>query len=118
MPFTGNSLGLPDSVAVAACGATAGCSPAADWVFNQPVNTEGGELEGFEISYQQPLSFLPGFLSNLGVLANYTYVNSEIEYPDGTINTLSNLSKRAYNGTLYYEDDRLSDRVSGTYRDG
>ncbi|HZW15767.1 MAG TPA: TonB-dependent receptor [Brevundimonas sp.] len=118
MPFTGNSLGLPDSVAVAACGATPGCSPAADWTFNQPVNTDGGELEGFEISYQQPLTFLPGFLSNLGVLANYTYVNSEIEYPNGTINTLTELSKRAYNGTLYYEDDRFSARVSGTYRDG
>ncbi|MBU2418290.1 MAG: TonB-dependent receptor [Alphaproteobacteria bacterium] len=117
-PFTGNALGLPDSVATAACGATAGCSPGADWVFNQPVNTEGGELDGFEISYQQPLTFLPGVFRNFGVLANYTYVDSEIEYPNGTTNTLTNLSKRAYNGTLYYEDDRFSARVSGTYRDG
>lgn len=117
-PFTGNSLGLPDSVAVAACGATPGCSPGADWVFNQPVNTDGGDLDGFEISYQQPLIFLPGILSNLGVLANYTYVDSQIEYPNGTTNTLTNLSKRAYNATLYYEDDRFSARVSGTYRDG
>ncbi|MBD3753705.1 MAG: TonB-dependent receptor, partial [Micrococcales bacterium] len=117
-PFTGNSLGLPDSVAIAACGAVAGCSPTADWVFNQPVNTDGGDLDGFEISYQQPLTFLPGFLSNLGLLANYTYVDSQIEYPNGTTNTLTNLSKRAYNATLYYEDDRFSARVSGTYRDG
>lgn len=117
-PFTGNALGLPDSVAIAACGAVAGCSPTADWVFNQPVNTDGGDLDGFEISYQQPLTFLPGFLSNLGLLANYTYVDSQIEYPNGTTNTLTNLSKRAYNATLYYEDDRFSARVSGTYRDG
>lgn len=118
MPFTGNPLGIPDSVAVAACGAIAGCSPGADWVFNQPVNTEGGDLKGFEISYQQPFTFLPGPLSNLGILANYTYVDSEIEYPNGTTNTLTELSKRAYNGTIYYEDDRFSARVSGTYRDG
>jgi TonB-dependent receptor len=117
-PFTGNALGLPDSVAVAACGATPGCSPGADWVFNQPVNTDGGDLDGFELSYQQPLTFLPGILSNLGVLANYTYVDSQIQYPNGTTNTLTNLSKVAYNGTLYYEDDRFSARVSGTYRDG
>ncbi|WP_305759891.1 TonB-dependent receptor [Brevundimonas sp.] len=117
-PFTGNSLGLPDSVATAACGAVPGCSPSADWVFNQPVNTDGGDLDGYEISYQQPLTFLPGFLGNLGVLANYTYVDSQIEYPNGTTNTLTNLSKRAYNATLYYEDDRFSARVSGTYRDG
>lgn len=117
-PFTGNSLGLPDSVAVAACGATPGCSPSADWTFNQPVNTDGGDLDGFEVSYQQPLSFLPGFWSNFGVLANYTWVDSEIQYPGGTTNTLTELSKVAYNGTLYYEDDRFSARVSGTYRDG
>lgn len=117
-PFSGNPYGIPDSVATAACGTIAGCSPSGDWVFNQPVNTEGGDLTGFEISYQQPFSFLPGLWSNFGVMANYTYVDSEIEYPNGTTNTLTNLSKRAYNGTLYYEDDRFSARISGTYRDG
>ncbi|MFN4295259.1 MAG: TonB-dependent receptor [Brevundimonas sp.] len=117
-PFTGNPLGLPDSVATDACGAVVGCSPGADWNFNQPVNTDGGDISGFEISYQQPFTFLSGVWSNFGVLANYTYVDSEIEYPNGTTNTLTNLSKRAYNGTLYYEDSRLSARVSGTYRDG
>ena len=29
---------------------------------------------------------------------------------------LYNLSRRSYNGTLYYEDERLSARVSGAYR--
>lgn len=117
-PFTGNALGIPDSVAIAACGSVAGCSASADWVFNKPVNTEGGDLTGFEISYQQPFTFLPGLWSNFGVMANYTFVDSEIEYPNGTTNTLTELSKNAYNGTLYYEDDRFSARVSGTYRDG
>lgn len=117
-PFTGNPYGIPDSVAIAACGTVAGCSPSAQWVFNQPVNTNGGDLTGFEVSYQQPFAFLPGFWSNFGVMANYTFVNSEIEYPGGITNTLTELSKNAYNGTLYYEDDRFSARVSGTYRDG
>lgn len=117
-PFTGNAMGIPDSVAIAACGAVVGCSPAAQWVFSQPVNTDGGDLTGFEISYQQPFSFLPGFWSNFGVMANYTFVDSEIEYPGGVTNTLTELSKNAYNGTLYYEDERFSARISGTYRDG
>lgn len=117
-PFSGNALGIPDSVAVAACGTIAGCSPTADWVFNQPVNTDGGDLTGVEVSYQQPFTFLPGPWSNLGILANYTFVDSEIEYPGGITATLTELSKVAYNGTLYYEDDRFSVRVSGTYRDG
>jgi iron complex outermembrane receptor protein len=117
-PFTGNPYGIPDSVASAACGAIAGCSPSADWVFNQPVNTDGGDLTGFEVSYQQPFTFLPGLWSNFGVMANYTFVDSEIQYPSGVTNTLTELSKNAYNGTLYYEDDRFSARISGTYRDG
>ncbi|WP_447910349.1 TonB-dependent receptor [Brevundimonas bullata] len=117
-PFTGNAQGIPDSVANAACGTIAGCSASADWVFNQPVNTDGGDLTGFEVSYQQPFTFLPGIWSNFGVMANYTFVDSEIEYPNGTTNTLTELSKNAYNGTLYYEDERFSARVSGTYRDG
>lgn len=117
-PFSSNTLGLPDSVATDACGAVVGCSADADWTFNQPVNTDGGDLTGFEISYQQPFIFLPGAWSNFGVLANYTYVDSEIEYPGGFIETLTGLSKVAYNGTLYYEDDRFMARVSGTYRDG
>ena len=117
-PFTGNALGIPDSVATAACGTIVGCSASADWVFNKPVNTDGGDLTGFEVSYQQPFTFLPGLWSNFGVMANYTFVDSEIEYPNGTTNTLTELSKNAYNGTLYYEDERFSARVSGTYRDG
>ena len=31
-------------------------------------------------------------------------------------NDLINLSPEAYNGTLYYEDDRMSARVSASYR--
>jgi iron complex outermembrane receptor protein len=40
--FTGNPFGLPDSVAIAACGTTNGCSPRAQWQFSTPVNTPGG----------------------------------------------------------------------------
>ena len=37
-PFTGNPYGLDDSVAIAACGTTAGCSPASIWDFNTPAD--------------------------------------------------------------------------------
>ena len=120
--FSGNPFGLPDSVASAACGSTPGCSAASDWTFSTPRNTPGGTLEGFEVSFQQPLTFLPGPLSNLGVLANYTYVKSEIDYLDATgavvaTNDITGLSRKAYNVTLYYEDDKWSGRVSAAYRD-
>lgn len=121
-PFTGNVLGLPDSVAVAACGATPGCTPAAPtWQFNLPRNTPGGPVQGFELGVQMPFFFLDGWLSNFGVSANYTYVESEIDYVGATglvtaTDDLTGLSRRGWNATFYYEDDRFSARVSGAYR--
>lgn len=120
--FTGNPFGIPDSVAIAACGTTNGCSPSAEWQFSVPTNTSGGNLDGFEINYQQPLKFLPGVLSNTGILLNYTGVKSEVDYLNGAgvvvaTRDLTGLSRSSYNATLYYEDTRWSARVSASYRD-
>ena len=41
------------------------------------VNGQNAYLYGFEASYQQHLSFLPGVLSGLGINANYGYSNSQ-----------------------------------------
>ncbi|MDZ4361899.1 TonB-dependent receptor [Brevundimonas sp.] len=102
---------------------TGTCSPTTIFQLTSAVNTEGGPLKGFEISYQQPFTFLPGPLANTGIQLNYTSVESEIDYcNDATCATfvtadLINLSPTSYNGTLYYEDDRFSARVSASYRD-
>ncbi|HEY6123520.1 MAG TPA: TonB-dependent receptor [Steroidobacteraceae bacterium] len=94
------------------------------FAFSNPVNTPGGPLKGFEINYQQPFKFLPGAWSNFGVLLNYTYVDSEIDYVTSmsgatppVTNDLVNLSKHAWNGTLYYEGGGFSARASASYRD-
>lgn len=42
-----------------------------------PVNGESAVIYGFEVAWQQNLSFLPGLLSGLGIYANYTYSESE-----------------------------------------
>jgi iron complex outermembrane recepter protein len=118
--FDGNPFGVPNSLAVAACGSTPGCSPSATWAFSAPVNTPGGELNGVEVNYQQPLRFLPGLLRNLGLLVNYTYVSSSVRYSTGpttfVTNELLGLSKDTAGMTLYYEDPKWSIRVSGAYR--
>jgi TonB-dependent receptor len=125
--FTDNPYGLPDSIATAACGTTAGCSASELWDFTVPINTPGGDLRGFEISYQQPFSFLPGAWSNFGVILNYTGVESEITYetvpapPAPPVVTfvdddLTGLSKSAYNATLYFDNKVISARVSAAYR--
>ena len=93
-----------------------------DFQFNIPVNTPGGELKGFEVSWQQTFSSLPAPFDNLGTIVNYTYVQSQIQYVTSTgansLRTdLTGLSEDAYNATLYYEGERLGARVSAAYRD-
>lgn len=87
-------------------------------------NTNGGKIDGWEFQYQQPFTFLPGFLRNFGAILNYTRIKSNIDYvlttnaagPTLTA-PLVNVSPNAANATLYYEDSRLSARVSLAYRD-
>ena len=57
------------------------------------------------------------------MLLNYTSVKSSIDYIGGTglvvaTNDLTGLSRHSYNATAYYEDDRISARVSAAYRSG
>jgi len=121
-PFSSNPFGLPDSAAVAACGTTAGCSPDLPiWQFSAPVNTPGGPLKGYELNYQQPFSFLPAPYNQFGFLGNYTHVSSEVTYLSSTgavaaIGQLTNLSRNAYNATIYFENSRFSSRLSAAYR--
>ncbi len=129
IPYT--ATGLPVQQAINACNSSAfgygpDCNENLDWNVNAPGNSPGGTLDGFEISYQQPFSFFSGILGNFGVLINYTYVDAEIDYLGvvGGVTTvvrpnesLINLSENASNFTLYYDDERLSARVSVAYRD-
>jgi iron complex outermembrane receptor protein len=114
------AAGIPAS-AVAGYGLTGD----EDFIFSQPVNSPGGDLKGFELNFQTPFRFLPWYFKNLGILANYTYVDSQVKYvktstPTATTyitNQLTGLSKNAYNGTLYYDDGKIDMRVSVAYRD-
>jgi TonB-dependent receptor len=87
---------------------------------SQPTNGENGTIKGFEVGYQQTLRFLPGFLRNLGVQANYTYVDSRTPLIDpltGRRLPLPGLSKNNYNLIGFYEDALFSVRVAYTFRD-
>jgi TonB-dependent receptor len=130
--FADNPFGLPDSMAIAQCDTSIATFDPGDaaqvadclsgWGFNLPTNTPGGDLKGFEVSYQQPFSFLPGFWSSFGVQMNYTYVDSEVAYlnTSGAVaaeETLAGLSKNSWNATLYWDNGKVSARVSAAYRD-
>lgn len=111
-----------------------------DWTINGFVNGTGASLKGVEVALQMPFSFLPGLLSNFGMQANATFVDSSATYrltgaatsactratPTSACalvgvaadyrSTLYNLSKEAFNATLYYDDGRFSARTSIAYR--
>ena len=121
LPYTALTALNPSAFAPGFC--TGACSPTQIFQLTAAVNTEGGPLKGFEVSYQQPFRFLPGLLGNTGVQLNYTHVESEIDYCANALCTafqtadLINLSPQSWNATLYYEDDKLSARVSAAARD-
>jgi TonB-dependent receptor len=121
--FSANPLGLDDSVALSLCGpAVPADTCLAGWEFSVPANTPGGDLDGFEISYQQPFTFLPAPFNGFGAIINYTAVDSKVKYLDqnGLVvadTDLVGLSQSAYNATLYFENERFSARVSAAYRD-
>ncbi|EGF93238.1 tonB-dependent receptor family protein [Asticcacaulis biprosthecium C19] len=79
------------------------------YTFTIPVNSdEGNSVKGFEVTYNQPFTFLPGPWSNLGVASNYTHVSAE----DST-----GLSPNSYNLTVYYDTEQLGARISVNKRD-
>lgn len=71
-------------------------------------NGGAATVQGFELTYQQPFTFLPAPFDGFGFQGNYTYVDSD---------EIRGFSPNAYNATLYYEKDRFSARVSAAYRD-
>ncbi|MGN6589438.1 MAG: TonB-dependent receptor [Sphingomicrobium sp.] len=97
-----------------------------------PANFTGtGKVKGFEISYTQTYDFLPGFLSGLGLSANYAYVQSR-GVPNSFLNggsavntpsvgvsgnlPLAQLSKHTINIEPFYEKGRFSLRVAYNWR--
>lgn len=126
------STGLPLSVIPPSSPAAIQPERPEGWAINTIVNGSGASLKGIEVALQAPFSFLPGFLSHFGGIVNATFVDSSASYTvsgpavvpgGGNIASVRNatlfgLSKRAFNGTLYYEDETFSARVSASYRSG
>lgn len=85
--------------------------------FNQPENQGKGNVYGNELSYQQPLKFLPGFLSGLGVIANFTFANGQLNLNNGSPVSFPGISSFSYNTALYYDNGgKFQARLAYTYR--
>lgn len=117
-----------------------------NFTVTSPVNGAKGHARGFEVAFQRYLDMLPGWMSGLGVQANYTYVDSKTTpynpvltpFCAGTSTNadnlnlningcdtdgrtfgnlpLTNLSKNAYNLALLYDYGPVSARVAYSWR--
>jgi iron complex outermembrane receptor protein len=81
-------------------------------------NTDGGNVKGLELSYQQGFDFLEGVWSGLGTTINYTYSPTESSNLDyyGRGTPLSDNSEHQANFALWYEKDKIQARIAVNYR--
>ncbi len=77
------------------------------YTLTRPVNGNAASINGVEVNFQKPFTFLPSPLDGLGTVLNYTYAKStyEEELDNGEINSygLPNHSKHSYNIIGYYD---------------
>ena len=107
------------------------------YYLNQTINAGSAWVYGFEISYQQHFTYLPGLLGGLGASANYAYTKSQAKLPPyvdltnpavppGTISgpdrgpeganpALIGQAPNSYNFSPTYDNRNLSVRLGMTY---
>lgn len=80
--------------------------------FNTFTNGDGGYVRGVEVGFQHNFTYLPGLLSGLGIVANYTYSDSKTSVEkDSTGNVVQiatpfpQTSLHTFNVTGFYEKD-------------
>ena len=78
----------------------------------QPRNGDKGDLWGVEFAYQNNFTGWPGIAGGFGIYANYTYIDSEAEYPDREPGPLPGQSEHVGNIALVYEKYGISARLA------
>jgi len=87
----------------------------------QAQNGESANLFGFEVAYQQNLTFLPGALSGLSIYANYTFTNSNAEIQSRSDVSgvesirLPGQARNVGNFSLAYDKGRFNVRLSTNF---
>jgi TonB-dependent receptor len=80
----------------------------------EPRNGEAATLTGFEVALQNRLSFLPSPLDGLGFCGNYTFTDSEAQFPGrtGKKASLPGQPRHVGNVALSYEKGGFSGRIA------
>nr|WP_315457618.1 TonB-dependent receptor [uncultured Sphingorhabdus sp.] len=80
---------------------------------SRPFNIASAKVRGFEVGVQQFFDFLPAPFNGFGVIANYTFADSE----DSSGFPLVATSKHSYNLVGLYEKGPFSARIAYNWRD-
>jgi len=81
--FADNPFGLPDSLAVIACGRLPGCAPELPiWQFLTRTDRGGGHLDGLELALQAPLDLAAPSLRGWSLRAGLTYTRARMRFWD------------------------------------
>ncbi|MCK5332170.1 MAG: TonB-dependent receptor, partial [Candidatus Marinimicrobia bacterium] len=88
-----------------------------EWVEERfyPLNGPDATLSGFELQWQQALTFLPGSLNGLGIYLNYTSTTSEAEYFDREATTLPGQAANVGNVGLSYEKSGFAAKIAANF---
>lgn len=90
------------------------------WNVTMPINGRGAKTQGLEASVQAPFTFLPGWLSGFGGIANYTYSEAKnvnlFSQLDGSPLPFPGLSENSYNLVLYYDKGPINARLAWNSR--
>ncbi|WP_058835909.1 TonB-dependent receptor [Luteimonas abyssi] len=84
----------------------------------QQVNADGSlDIRGYELIWVQPLRAV---FEGLGFMANYTSISLDTEGQDADrlAGNVFGISPKMWNGTLYWENDRASVRLSYSWAEG
>lgn len=90
-----------------------------NYLINRKVNGDGATIQGLEMLLQAPLTVISDRLEGFGVVATYSYIDSETPIRDvnGRVLTFPGLSKNNINLIGYYEQGPLSLRLAYNWRD-
>lgn len=80
-------------------------------------NVCDAKIDGIEMSWQTPFTWLPGIWSDFGAMVNYTFIDSEFTDEDGNSNPFPGTSENTVNVVAFYEKEGFSTRVAYNFRD-
>jgi TonB-dependent receptor len=87
------------------------------FIQTQPINAGDAHVQGFEVAYQQRLSYLPSVWSALGISANYSYTTSQASGIPGRSDhpALARQAPHTWNVSPTYDRGRVSFRLGLSY---